>query len=731
MATLPQTQEEARNLILQKQEALRQQYAQEQAAGTLTRTKEAQLRQQFQDLNKQFAVASSGTAGSVGRGLMGGIYQGGTEFNRQGARLALPLATMPAQLAQAMTNFKFGRPVTEPQSQEQLVPFRAGQGVGTLATGLLTPGNTGKSIALGAGLTAADIGIESQGGPQSLASAAYLLQLLGRGGWKGMQAWREGRKFEDLMKNLPTDMPELERNALKRFMLTGQGADNGIVAAAMQKLETKPEFAEMLKKLREGATEQTLSGMRPETGKLTKEESATGLVQTVKNKLDGLKETVSSSVFSPKAISLYDKAKGYGGERGIVDPTNTVTRIDDLIKQYREKDSDSAKRAVEVLTGMKEKLTAQRMVDPTQAAVLMAGGLPETTNKLTVGKVQGMLSEWGKKASAGDTIIKDLAVSDEQKISATIFGGLKDDIRASIGSSTDVKDKAALRLLEEARERTSTAATKYNDAVAQGLPAFLKDKNPASLTFTTLVPEYEKLDKNQRSTVRQWMGDTNPEVLKQFDRQVYTNFLDKARDDTGLVDLGKLTSLWNSTKPTDRDAVTTALGVNAGEFTARMRDASAFNNRVRVAQPTAEGNVISDVAPPAARLAGATLGYGAHQAVMLSSDVAKQLLDKTKLTDDQLMKLFLSPEGADFLKTQKLTPGSAELLDKLTKVTAPTDPATGTVQQIGAQIQAPQVAPQPEVQPTEVVIPSFNEEPVMPEAAPTDNQVVIPNFNEQ
>jgi hypothetical protein len=219
--------------------------------------------------------------------------------------------------------------------------------------------------------------------------------------------------------------------------------------------------------------------------------------------------------------------------------------------------------------------------------------------------------------------------------------------------------------------------------------------------------------------------------LKQFDRQVYTNFLDKARDDTGLVDLGKLTTLWNSTKTADRDAVTLALGVNAGEFTARMRDASAFNNRIRVAQPTTEGNVISDVAPPAARLAGATLGYGAHQAVMLSSDVAKQLLDKTKLTDDQLMKLFLSPEGADFLKTQKLTPGSAELLDKLTKVTATTAPATGTVQQVGAQLQTPQVTPQQEVQPTEVVIPSFNEEPAMPEAAPTDNQVVIPNFNEQ
>lgn len=749
---LPKTQEEARGLIAQRMDAIRRIYAQEQADGTMTRSRDAQLRQQFADLNKQFSVASSGTAGSMGRGLMAGIYQGGTEFNRQGARLALPMATMPAQLAQAMTNFKFGRPVTEPQSQEQLVPFRAGQGVGTLATGLLTPGNTAKTVALGAGLTAADIGIESQGGPQSLASGAYLLQLLGRGGWKGMKSWREGRKFDELMKNLPKDMPELERNTLKQFMLTGQGVDNGIVAAAMQKLETKPEFAEMLKKLREGATEQTLSGMRPDTGKLTKEQSGTGLVQTIQNKLDGLKETVSSSVFSPKSLSLYEKAKGYGGERGIVDPANTVTRIDDLIKQYSEKDSDSAKRAVEVLTRMKEKLTTQRMVDPTQTAVLMAGGLPETTNKLTVARVQGMLSEWGKKASAGDTIIKDLAVSDEQRISAAIFGGLKDDIRASLGSTKDGKDKAALRILEEARDRTSTAATKYNDAVAQGLPAFLKDKTPASLTFDTLVSEYEKLDRNQRAVVRQWVGESNPEVLKQFDRQVYTNFLDKARDADGTVDLGKLTSLWNSTKPSDRDAVTTALGVNAGEFNARMRDATAFNNRIRVAQPTTDGNVISDIAPSAARAAGATLGYGAHQGVMLSADIAKQLLDKTKLTDDQLMKLFLSPEGADFLKTQKLTPGSADLLDKLTKVTAMPTPATSTVQQVATQI-APYsqeatvgaknlavdlgksilgiepTAQQPDIQPTEVVLPSFDEEPAM--AAPVENQgVVIPNFEE-
>lgn len=713
---LPSTQEEARSVLAQRIKDTIEAYNAAVKAGD--KTQSTQLFQQYKDLNKQFEAAKLGTAGSVGTGLLSGIRQSFDTMGR-GLQLAAPSLSLPAQLAQANLNYRFGRQVNEPQSQEQLVPFRAGQGVGNIAVGMLTPGNTAKSVATAAGLTAADIGIESQGGPQSLASASYLLALLGKGGFQGLKAWREGRKFEDLLKKLPPDMPELERNALKQYMLTGQGSDNGIVAAAMQRLETTPEFAEMFKKLREGATEKTLSGMRPDTGKLTKEESATGLVQTIQNKLDGLKETVSSSVFSPKSLSLYEKAKGYGGDRGIVDPTNTITRIDDLIKQYSEKDSDSAKRAVDVLTGMKEKLTTQRMVDPTQIAVLMAGGLPETTNKLTVARVQGMLSEWGKKASAGDTIIKDLAVSDEQKISAAIFGGLKDDIRASLGSTKDGKDKAALRILEEARERTSTAATQYNDAVAQGLPAFLKDKTPASLNFDTLVPEYEKLNKNQRSVVRQWMGETNPEVLKQFDRQVYTNFLDKARDADGTVDLGKLTSLWNSTKSADRDAVVTALGVNAGEFNARMRDATAFNNRIRVAQQQAEPSTIAAVAPDLARAAGATIGYGAHQATMLTADIAKQLLDKTKLTDEQLMKLFLSPEGADFLKTQKLTPGSAELLDKLTKVTTPTLPPVATVQQVSADLQ-------PQQQQTQVVptVPSTQAPAfVMPEdVQPTQQQ---------
>ena len=704
MAKLPSTQEEARGVIAGQIKDTIDAYNAAKRAGDEVQAK--QLLQQYKDLNNQFEAAKAGTVGSVGRGIVSGLFKGG-EFLGQGAKFAAPILTMPSRLMQAATERKYGKPVTEPQSQEQLVPFRVGEFVGQAA---YPAGGGAKGLLTSGAITAADIAAETQGAAQGTVAGGVLAAMMGKAGFKGIRNWNEGRKFEKLLSNLPEDMPELEKNALKRFMLTGQGSDNGIVAAAMQKLETNPQFAEMLNKLRQGATEQTLAGMRPEAGKLTQEQAATGLTQTIKNKLDGLRETVNTSVFGPKSTSLYEKAKGYGGDRGIVDPTNTVKNIEDLIEQYSAKDSDSAKRAVQVLEGMKEKLLAQRMVDPSQSAILAAGGIPETTNKLTVSKVQGMLSEWGKKASAGDSILKDLAVSDEQKISAAIFGGLKDDIRASIGSSVDAKDKAALRLLDEARERTSVASTKYNDAIAQGLPAFLKDKNPASLNFDTLMGEYQKLDSKQRAVVRQWVGDTDPEILKQFDRGVYTQFLDKARDSQGLVDIGKLSELWNTTPVKDRGVLIDALGVNAGEFNARMRDATAFSNRLRVAQAQEEKSLLGKVAPDVARAAGFTVGYGAHQGVMLGADIAEQLLSKSKLTDEQFMKAFLTPEGASFLKESKLTPGSAKILEKITKTPEPAIKPVTAAQQLGSQVTTPEQQPIVSFNPSSVVIPDMGED---------------------
>lgn len=790
MATLPQTQAEARDILKQQMVALEAQFNKAKQEGTLTNQQATQLQQQYADLTKQLSAASAGTARSVGKGLLSGIEQG-FQFPMQGAKLAAPLAMFPAQVGQAALNKMYGRTVNEPQSQEQLIPFRAGQGAGSLLSSLIAPGATApKALATSAGLTAADIGIESQGGPQSLASTVYLLKALTGAGWQGLKSWREGRKFEDLMKNLPEDMPELERNALKRFMLTGQGSDNGIVAAAMQKLETKPQYAEMLKKLREGATEQTLTGMRPDVGRLTKEQTATGFVQTIQNKLDGLKETIATTIFDPDRLSLYEKAKGYGGGKAIVDPSKTVANIDGLIADYEKKNTPDADNSVKALRAIRERFAPTFTTKGSEGTTITRAGEPSITTAgapartvteeipvikydslgmpyqttetrtrtvagfggttiagtpdvninipgapsikvqqnarpVTIDEIQGVLSEFGKKASKEDRLLQDLSISSERRISAAIFGGMQDDIRDALGKVTDPNDRKALTLLMQARQKTSDAVNRYNEAIAQGMPAFLKDADPKSLDFQTLVTQYEKLTPQQRASVRQWVGDTDPEVLKQFDRTVYENFLNKARDDSGRVDLGSLTQLWNKSTPSDRDALVTALGVNAGEFTARMRDATAFSNRVRVAQPAQQTDMITEVAPSAARLAGTTLGYGAHQGVMLSADIAKQLLDKTKLTDDQLMKLLLTPEGADFLKTQKMTPGSTKLLDDLTKVTTTPTPPMATVQQVGTAISAPpttQTTPQP------VELPEFNMVDIPEEPTTNQQEQKLPDF---
>jgi hypothetical protein len=266
---------------------------------------------------------------------------------------------------------------------------------------------------------------------------------------------------------------------------------------------------------------------------------------------------------------------------------------------------------------------------------------------------------------------------------------MKDDLRNAIKTSSG-NDKAALNLLSEARNRVEKSSTAYREAISQGMPAYLQNKTLAEVSPEELLVTYKALTPNQRASMRSWIDNTDSAALSVLDKQVFDDFVSKARtpNATGVetVNLELMAKNWRGLNAVDKDALATALGTNAGEFTARMRDATAFNNRIRVAQPTVETSAITEAAPSAARLAGATVGYGAHQGVMLSADIAKQLLDKTKLTDEQLMKLFLSNEGADFLKTQKLTPGSAELLDKLTKVTTPTVPATGVVQQTATQV---------------------------------------------
>ena len=134
-------------------------------------------------------------------------------------------------------------------------------------------------------------------------------------------------------------------------------------------------------------------------------------------------------------------------------------------------------------------------------------------------------------------------------------------------------------------------------------------------------------------------------------------------------------SNWEGLTNQERDAVNTALGDNAGEWNARMRDAKAFVYKVQTGQPTIKQGTLEKVAPDVGRALGAFDSYGAKQAFDLSADVAKQLLDKTKLTDEQLFKLMLSDEGRDFLKTAKLSSTSGvQMLQDMDKLLVPRPP---------------------------------------------------------
>jgi hypothetical protein len=149
----------------------------------------------------------------------------------------------------------------------------------------------------------------------------------------------------------------------------------------------------------------------------------------------------------------------------------------------------------------------------------------------------------------------------------------------------------------------------------------------------------------------------------------------------------------------------TALGVNAKEFDQRMKDALVFTRKMRVSQPAAEAEKI--ISPDLQRGVSASVGvgggYGSAKAVDVAMTTINELFKKQGLTDEQLMKMLLTQEGADFLRQGSLTGASSKTLDALTKIPSKleaTAPALSAISRLTTQPQpVEQTAP---VTPTEV-----------------------------
>lgn len=290
--------------------------------------------------------------------------------------------------------------------------------------------------------------------------------------------------------------------------------------------------------------------------------------------------------------------------------------------------------------------------------------------KLTVEQTQGILSEFGKRASAGDNLIKDLSISDERVISSAIFGGLKEDVRNAIKTSTGA-DKSALNLLSEARSRVEKSSNAYREAIAQGMPAYLQNKTLAEVSPEELLATYKSLTPTQRASMRSWIENTDSAALSVLDKQIFDDFVNKARapNATGVetVNLELMAKNWRGLNAIERDALATALGTNATEFGNRMKDAELMTRKMSVSQPTEPPMIGGQTVREASAVLGATGGYSTSKIGQLAFDVVNTF-SKGGLTEDQLMKALLTPEGAKFLKTAALSPRSENVLKELTQM---------------------------------------------------------------
>jgi len=534
------------------------------------------------------------------------------------------------------------------------------------------------------GLLSQQVAPESPMAQLTMQTLPYLVV----GGVRGYSAKGQQDKINEYKKLLP----EGDKNIFDEFMLRGQASSDPVIAADIARLSRSPKYLELVTALNEGAAKKAVLGIEPKAAALTQEQAKTGVIQGIQNKLEAIRDS--------KSTGLFEKAKGYGANLPLVDPSTTLANIDNLVARYSAQTTPNADRAVQVLRNIRERLVTEVPVNPEQVALRGATGPIEMTNKRTVEQVQGVLSEFGKKASAGDNLIKDLSISDERIISTAIFGGMKDDLRNAIKTSSG-NDKAALNLLSEARNRVEKSSTAYREAISQGMPAYLQNKTLAEVSPEELLVTYKALTPNQRASMRSWIDNTDAAALSVLDKQIFDDFVSKARtpNATGVetVNLELMAKNWRGLNTVDKDALVTALGTNASEFGSRMKDAELMTRKMSVSQPTIPPIIGGETVREASAVLGAAGGYATSKVGQLGLDIVNSF-SKGGLNEDQLMKALLTPEGAQFLKTAALSPRSEKVLSDLTKMENSNPVArwmVGTTARLGPRMAS---AEQPTVQ---------------------------------
>ena len=583
----------------------------------------------------------------TGKAIAGGIVAGGID-----------LLALPGDIAVGVTNFLRDSNIQLPSqiakqsvAEEGLLGVRLptmrgetaetqpafGFSRGAVQLPLRTPfGTVAQSLVYG-GAGAAD----ETGTTTGVIAGGQLLAGLVQATRGGISAYQS--------KKIVDNLPPNERNILNDFMLRGQSGSDPQTAAIIQRLKANPETAELISVLEQGAKNKTLAGMAPI---VTEGKIAEPAYNAIQQKLKTLQYNITGKPISSK----FQRAKTILGDAPSISIDNTISNIDNLIAEFSAKGTDSAKAAVASLERTKSTL----MTD------FLGNKLPVTT----VDKIQGNLSSFGAKAAGEENLLKDVARSDQERIAAVIFGGLKTDLSvATKSANTDVRKTAII--LQDARTSVEKGYKQYNNFVAQGLPKDLRNVDLNQLDDAEFTKVFKGLTTDQRNRILPILEAQAPEAVERLRLSYYNNFLrgaqKKLSDGTFGIDFETLVTKYNTLKPEERDLLAFSLGTNSKEFTERMDDATKFfRYNMRIRGVPEQGEVLSgeQIAKGQAAV-GAVTDYATAKA----ADVGLRLFNdlSSNLKDTDVLRLLITPEGKQFLKQAKLSPASEKTLNNLEK----------------------------------------------------------------
>ena len=528
-------------------------------------------------------------------------------------------------------------------------------------------------------------------------AAAIGIKQLAQGLWRGYKSLRNNSKFKKFLGELPKD----EANAFKQYMVNGQGSDSPIVQSAIERMRNVTEYKELFNTLEQGAAKAgaKVASVRPSSQ--TAEEATAGATRSIEKAVQAVKKARDDA-----GITNFNAAVEAGGNRAIISPTDTLTALQNVRKRFKT-DTPEGQAALRYIDQVEESFAAR---------IPMQGGgemvLGAIKPKLTVSQVQNKLREFGAQIGGSDAAVNSLSVNTKDLINKAVFGGMKSDLTKAGAQVTTTADKQAIGYLVKARDQYAKGTGAYNDFIAKGIPKFLRDKPVNEIELSDLTQAYEGLSGSQRQLFRTWVGENRAESLQAIDKAVFDAFKSKAfkegADGKQTYDIGVLAREWEKIRKTDPEKasmISDALGVKSSDFSARMKDALVFTRKMDLGAAKEAGDAIKNKQQISA-LAGSTPGgYQAAKVTDLTIEAVNRVMKKNGISDETLMKMLLTDEGAKFLKTASLSPQGRQTLETLTNLENAVIPAKTIAYLLGGGVPQGLIPNAASETPTEVNIP--------------------------